>query len=229
MAIQSLTKPIEIGQRFTRLVVLGQGKKDRFQYIWTRCQCDCGTVLDVRGTHLRKGKTRSCGCLRREITRQNKTIHSQTKKGTVTPEYHAWLSMKKRVLDPSSHCFHRYGGRGITICEGWLNSSVTFLTDMGRRPSPQHTVERRNNNGHYSCGHCKECKTKGWVANCRWATQKEQANNRSTNHFLTYEEQTKTIQQWEDYLRFPQGLIGKRLHRGWPVKRTLTTPVRHYP
>jgi hypothetical protein len=149
------------GQRFGRLTALAlHPERERYgnHYcfaLWI-CRCDCGTECIVRGGHLRGGKTMSCGCLQRERV----TKHGRHD----TPAYCSWRSMKKRCLDPR-HCrYPLYGGRGIAVCEEWLDFK-NFYTSMCDRPNGQ-TLDRINSNGNYEPG------------NCRWATAYEQTHNR---------------------------------------------------
>jgi hypothetical protein len=96
-----------------------------------------------------------------------------------TPTWRSWLSMRRRCLNPGYGPWPYYGGRGITICGRWRErgSFAAFLDDMGERP-PGTTLDRIDPDGNYSCGHCDECRARGWPANCRWATPSEQARNR---------------------------------------------------
>lgn len=95
------------------------------------------------------------------------------------PLYSIWSNMKYRCYTPSCHAYARYGGRGITVCAHWqerLNGFWNFVEDMGERPKDM-TIDRIDNDGNYSCGHCEECIANGWTANCRWATRRQQVVN----------------------------------------------------
>jgi len=130
-------------------------------------ECDCGEFVVVRANALKTAYTRSCGCLNKDTTIQrnkNRATHGRSH----TPEFKAWGSMKERCLNRRSPSFAHYGGRGITICPEWLGADgfARFLDHVGLKPSPDHSIDRINNDGNYEPG------------NVRWATPSEQARNR---------------------------------------------------
>lgn len=177
-------KPVKVGDRFGRLVVLsfaGTRKGSGTTQLYWLCRCDCGDEGVKRDANLKNGTTQSCGCLQKDNAaiagRETLTIHSEAINGKETAEYRAWRSAINRIENPDSDDYRRYAGRGINICAGWRNSYQSFLSDMGRKPDPLLSLDRVNNNGHYSCGHCDQCLAERWPFNCRWATRKQQAQN----------------------------------------------------
>ena len=133
-----------------------------------------------------------------------------------TPEYTIWLGIKQRCLNPNNDWYHCYGGRGIIICDQWRDSFTTFLRDMGPRPSPEHEVDRRENDKSYS------------PENCRWATRKEQTRNTRQNTKLTFEGKTLTMVEWSIISGIRTGIISKRLKLGWTTEEIFSTPVRKH-
>jgi hypothetical protein len=158
-----------IGRRFDRLVVIGEAEPGRQgdgrPCLRWRCRCDCGNEITVDGRGLRSGASRSCGCRKSEAIVARFTTHGHTR-GGLTPEYQAWRGMKTRCLNPRHHKFPDYGGRGIRVCDEWINSFEAFLAHIGPRPSPEMSVDRIDVDGHYEPG------------NVRWATPLQQRHNR---------------------------------------------------
>jgi hypothetical protein len=132
--------------------------------------------------------------------------------------------MIQRCENENNPSYPSYGGRGICVCHRFRKSVQAFCDDMGPRPSPQHSLDRRDNNGHYSCGKCEECLRNRWPANCRWATRREQHTNTRANVRITVDRVTKTVAEWEEEAGLGKGTISGRLLRGWPPEKAVHTP-----
>lgn len=209
------------GQRFGRLLVLGYaGSTSAKQSRWL-CRCDCGQETTVTRQLLTDGKTSSCGCFQRE---NSSLIHKKHGMKN-TPEYRSWKAMRVRCNNPNIAQYKDYGGRGIKVCQRW-NEFLDFLADMGRKPTPKHSLDRIDVNANYSCGHCNQCVQNGWSANCRWATRLQQNNNARSNRNFTYQGETLNVAQWARRSGISESLLYRRLViRGWSAERALTTPV----
>lgn len=200
------------GDRYGLLSVLSfYGKTDgrRPEKLWT-CQCECGSVVNVRQNNLRSGHTQSCGCHMR-----NRIAEAQKKHGMKdSSEYIAWRNMKGRCLNPNDKGYGRYGARGISVCDRWLNSFENFYFDMGAKPSPAHTLERIDFNKDY----CPE--------NCKWATYKEQNRNYSRNVYIEYNGRRMCLKDWADEVGIENSLLRYRIRAGWPIDQALFKPVK---
>lgn len=197
------------GQRFGRLVVVAyEGRDCHRTSIW-RCVCDCGNEAVTKSRELKSGDTKSCGCRNREVAAMRFAIHGLSHR----PEHGAWSQMIQRCTNERTKAYADYGGRGIRVCQRWL-SFQQFIEDMGPRPSPEHTIDRIDNNGNYE------------PENCRWATVRQQRRNTRANRLLTMNSQTKTAIEWCEELGMPSSVVYARIHLGWDDERVLTTPVR---
>lgn len=190
----------ETGKVYGKLTVLSFAEVRGKCAHWL-CRCECGNEKVVSGANLRKqAGTRSCGkCVR-------KTINGLTG----SPEYNVWNHMKRRCYDQTRRDYKWYGGRGITICDRWLNSFLAFYEDMGPRPSKDHSIERTNNDAGYS----KE--------NCKWATQDEQKQNTRNVKKFTYNGETMGLGAWARKLGIDRCTLRLRLDKGWPLDEVFT-------
>lgn len=163
------------GKRFSRLVVIREAEKRKGGQVYWCCQCDCGEEVNVLGSNLRRGMIRSCGCLRKEMNFK----HGQTNgKGNPTSIYSIWNRMISRCSNPKDKKYNNYGGRGIIVCERW-KQFTNFYYDMGDKPKNK-SLDRIDNDGHYT------------PTNCRWATKKEQQDNRRVRGYYW----DKRLKRW---------------------------------
>lgn len=169
-ACSNLTKDIR-GRVFGKLTVISYSHVSKTGHTSWVCRCECGKTKIAKSKHLICGSTRSCGCLRSEIPglkmeENGSFIHGDASGGKVSSEYVSWAGMIQRCEYEGHNRFERYGGRGIIVCDRWRNSFQNFLSDMGRKPGKEYSLDRINNDGNYEPG------------NCRWATRSEQSKNR---------------------------------------------------
>ena len=196
-----------IGQKFERLAVVSFAGNDKFSHPRWLCRCDCGNERIVAGSSLKSGDSKSCGCLKRQLSAEKATKHG----GNGTLEYTSFKQAKARCTNPNATHFHNYGGRGIKFL---FNGFEEFLADVGPRPGKEYSIDRINNEGNYEPG------------NVRWATRKNQSRNKRTNRYLTYKNETLCIADWAKKLGFRYVSIMGRLKMGWSVEKTLSTPIR---
>jgi len=203
-----------IGRRFGRLQVIAFVCSAPNTTIW-RVLCNCGTDKNVRRSNLLNSQ--SCGCLALERLSQRVSTHGLTKPGQHHPLYRVWDGMKKRCHGKNPH--HRYGGRGISVCERWRfgddkkTGFECFLDDMGDKPSSDHSIDRIDYNGPYA------------PHNCRWATQIEQQRNRSTNRMVLFQGRGMTLTEAIGLTGLAEGTVWGRLHLGWSITDALSVPV----
>lgn len=193
------------GRRYGSVIGLRQVGPSKWRGLLWHFACDCGREFEASGSEVRRGNITRCPACSMDAKRASKTVHGLSG----TPEYRNWCAMKTRCLNPRSHAFAEYGGRGIMVCERWKESFGAFLSDMGERPTPEHTVERKNNSGNYDPG------------NCVWATRSEQANNKRNNRLISIDGSVKTLAEWSRIVGINESSMRKRLSRGVSGKALL--------
>lgn len=185
-----------------RLLFIGYVGVIRHHPYWL-AQCDCGNYTLTRG----RGISNSCGCATIEALKNTRLDYCHT------PEFTAYRMAKHRCQCPTFHAYARYGGRGI---EFRFTSFEEFYAELGDKPTPQHSIDRIDNNGHYEVG------------NVRWATPLEQMGNRNTTAFLTYQNETLPLTHWASKMNLKISTLRERLRRGWGIEKALTEPVQPY-
>jgi hypothetical protein len=183
------------------------------------CECVCGNRVRVTTGHLVSRHTRSCGCL--IGTGRHHVTHGHSVGGVPTITFQSYLSMIQRCYNSNVANYHLYGGRGVIVCEEWLGPTgfQSFLDHAKERPSRIYSLDRYpNRNGNYEPG------------NVRWATPKEQANNRNTNRYVTYNGEALTVAQWSERTSISIRMILWRLDHDWDIAKALSEPTdRHRP
>jgi len=196
------TGRLSVGQRVGMLEIIAEGGRDKSGRRMLKTRCDCGKESVSWETNLKR-KTRgekSCGC--------TKVKHGMWRHSA----HQIWIGMMKRCYEPSNNKFHRYGGRGIKVCERW-HDFPSFAADMGDRPDGT-SIDRINNDGDYE------------PSNCRWASAKDQSRNTSTNRIIEIEGQAKPLVEWCEEYGMVYENVWARLNIGWTPLAALKTPVR---
>ncbi len=202
-----MSRRIDItGQKYGRLIVVGFIGIEGHHSKWN-CKCDCGKEKAILATSLKSGRTLSCGCLQKEKLLEANTIHGKTN----SPEWRSWAKMIRRCRDPRDNRFKSYAGRGITVCERWSQFD-NFISDMGNKPTPKHSIDRVNND----LGYCPE--------NCRWASHTQQARNTRKNRNITASGETKRVTEWAENSPVNAKTIFARIYAGWSPELAIKLP-----
>lgn len=169
------------GKKFGKLTVIEEASNIKGIIKW-ECICTCGNFTIVDGSNLRRGQSKSCGCLRTDENKRRISVYKQA-----NPRLYAiWGGMKSRCYNPKCNTFNNYGKRGISVCDEWNEFQPFMEWALSSGYNNELTIDRKDVNGNYE------------PANCRWATYKEQGNNQRTNRLATYSGETKTITQWAE-------------------------------
>lgn len=203
------------GMVFGRLTVIGLASVDEKSRSRWLCECVCGEKTNSLGSGLKDGTAQSCGCLASE----KRTKHGDANwwNGKVAPEYICLRNIIQRCTNPGSISYPRYGGIGVSVCDEWnsLEKYAAFLSHVGRRPSKNHSIDRfPNRSGNYEPG------------NVRWATRREQSENRKTSVFMEYKGEIKCVVGMARKYGIPYGTLLSRVNKGWSSERAISTPIR---
>lgn len=204
------------GQKFGRLTVISRANNHitsggNIIAKWL-CKCECGNTCEVSSQKLRSGRTNSCGCLSRELTSKRSQTHNKSH----TRIYNIWRNIKARCYNPKNAKYYCYGARNIAVCESWrkdFNSFYEWAINNGY--SDNLTIDRINNDGNYE------------PSNCRWATNAEQANNKSNNRTIEYNGESHTLAEWAKLKNLSYKSLSLRINtHHWDVERALNQPMR---
>lgn len=200
-------------KRFNKITAKSFAFEKNRHYFWN-CLCDCGKEVIIDGDKLRQGRVYSCGCSRYARIGELKTTHGHAKKGRESPEYGVWKAMRQRCSDEKNKSYHRYGGRGIKVCDRWENSFEAFFEDMGKRPH-RTQIDRINNNGNYEPG------------NCRWVERSINHMNRRVTYIVEVNGEKTTLLDLSKKLGIQYDTLFQRLEKlGWTLEKAINTPVR---
>ncbi len=208
------------GQKIGECIFLNDEPYKVYEYGRIRMakfRCRCGKEYITRLSYVINGYSLSCGCYNREMTSLKLTKHKLIK----SAEYRTWSSMRERCLNKNNQDFKHYGGRGIAICERWLNLEngfLNFFADMGKKPTPKHSIDRINTNGNYEPN------------NCKWSTHTEQVRNTNRNHYITHNGETKCLTEWAEQLGINAGtLSGRLLNYGYTFEEAINPNFKRRP
>lgn len=198
------------GKRFGRLTVIKRAENYRGCQAQWKCKCDCGNETVVRAMYLKNGSTKSCGCYKADRIKAASLKHGMSG----TRLWRIWNNMHSRCEQENSSQYSYYGERGVEVCEEWSEFKPFMEWALSSGYKENLTIDRIDFDGNY----CPE--------NCRWVTRQEQNRNKSSNHFITIDGETKILEDWARESGLDSRLIGRRLKDGWDVKRAVFQPVR---
>lgn len=199
------------GSRHSRLTVLSYHGSDKHKRRLWLCKCDCGNKTVLTTSQIQNGYTKSCGCYQKETAIAASTKHGHGRKSGRTKEHAAWHGLQQRCKNHNQVAYKGYGARGISVCDRWQgeNGFVNFLADMGKAPSKNHSIDRIDNNKGYS------------PDNCRWATRKEQHDNRRCSIAIEINGQKKMLYDYARENGVSYYTLRARLKRGVPPNMLL--------
>lgn len=198
------------GKNFGKLTVLERIENKGEKVCWI-CFCECGNYKNVLSVHLKDGAITNCGCVKKQIISKANTKHGKSN----TRLFRIYSHMKDRCYRKNDKRYKNYGGRGIKICDEWLNDFMNFYNWAMKNGYQENlTIDRINVNGNYE------------PSNCRWASIKDQMNNTTRNVYLTYNNETHTISEWSEIIGIPYKTLQRRLNRKWTIERALTQKKR---
>lgn len=215
--ISKYSKKEHIGSKYGRLTVIDivPPKEAGRGYLW-KCKCECGNETVSAPLKLIKGKTKSCGCAKRDRVKTDPLFDRTKHGGRHERLYRIWHGMKQRCERKENGDYQNYGGRGISICEEWRNNYAAFREwAFSNGYSDDLTIERKDVNGNY----CPD--------NCTWISPKEQARNRRTNHWVEYNGERRIVAEWAEIYGVDAGSLHNRLRLGWDMEKAINTPVKH--
>ena len=212
-------RALPIGTRIGAWVIIGRNGGRN-----VTCRCDCGTVRGVRVSNMTRGQSKSCGCGTQPSAPPSWVKPNTTFRELYASEYNTFAKMKSRCSNRHDKSFAYYGGRGIRVCAGWAASFLAFIGDMGARPSTSHSIDRIDNDGHYSCGKCEECVANGWPANCRWATMTQQVRNTRVTARVSANGKTVALRDLVEQTGADFERTRMRIRRGWAAEEAVTLP-----
>lgn len=198
------------GRKFGKLTVIEKAESRDGHAVWL-CECECGNKKEVRASCLKKGETKSCGCLLGVVMGDRLRTHGI---GNENRLYRIWTGIKTRCYNPKHKTYELYGKRGIRMCDEWKKSFIAFrdLAIMNGY-SDSLTLDRIDVNGNYE------------PSNCRWATSKQQNNNKRNNSYITYKGETRTASEWSEITGIKELTLASRKRKGWSGEECIETPL----